>query len=239
MPNTNDLYNQMMGLEKQSQAYEGNSVTAPDVISRAINEKFAYGKPILAEAAKWENMAYQQPGKLMEAYNPNSGPTAGAMLGSMLNKIGSGFQKADLARSLANRQAGSLADIASSILGQYQQYGQNLQNRYARLAPLYELGIQQQENEKNRALQRALSARQAQDFTNIYKLLQGQGRLGAGANLEGPTNPYAPPGNTIPMSYAPTSNNLYGGGGYIANPSVNTKYPVTSLYGGGGYIAGR
>lgn len=177
MPTSQDIYNELQGLQGQMQGLQGQvaqytPVQAQDVYNELLSRVDNF-KPLYQGLRNAETQAYAEPTRAMSEYynqfqgDPSKGPSALTRLDAILNNIGRLRGTASTMQDVINQQGGRLQDMANTALGQYNSARQNLQDQIGITQGLYnnKLGLYQtalQREAEERARQEAERARQEQ-----------------------------------------------------------------------------
>jgi len=174
MPPSEATLAQMQAIGSELDPLAAQYASAPQFFERGLNEAFGYNLPLLKEAAGLEAGAYALPGQLMNQYSQDyggmtSGPSAMTRLNSILGRIGTQFGMADVASELAQQRGADIKDIARSLQESYGLGLGALEDRYGRLAPLYQTQVGVEEAGRGREFARG-ERLGGQEFTRGERL---------------------------------------------------------------------
>lgn len=208
MPGSEQIYTDLQGIEGQLGQY--NLGAAPGVIRDQLNQAVGGFQPQYQELARQEGRAYGMPQQVMAAYEKaqNSGQFMApgmsntqftgtnplSRLGNSLGQIGEQFGVADSMSKGLDFQKGRLEDIIGKIGNQYNTSYEQMLGKYNRQLPFYQMALQREEAEKQRAEARAArgaAARAAaQQQADIMSMLGGGQQSQQQQQQQAPNNPY-------------------------------------------------
>jgi hypothetical protein len=170
MPNSQNLYNEIVGLKDKLGAY---TPIDPNEVYKDLMSRVDFMKPQYQDLRRTEAQAYAAPATVLDDYykaygnDPSQGPSASSRLSSMLGQVGRLYGTANTMGDLINAQGGRIQDLANTTASQYDLGRQSILDRLNIVNPLYQSALQQEEADKQRAIQ----AKATNDQANYYKQL--------------------------------------------------------------------